>query len=213
VTSLNADTNATDAFNELYSFMREFGSESERAFVILVSSRIDILLQHLLCDSLLAHTGSSDELFDGDAPLSSFHAKIQLAYRMGLIDSDLTRALNIVRRIRNSFAHELSGASLKTGPYQDRVRELISPFRKTWIVRYFNDGHFLPKNIGTDSEFAVVLSLIISRLQWAILHTNRPSATHLPVRLINPYWLDPKNDPTPKPPDQASPTQLVAADN
>src|SRR5438270_10281747 len=49
--------------------------------------------------------------------------------------SDTSRALHLIRRIRNSFAHEVSGAKLDSGPHRDRIRELAAPFVKTYTYR------------------------------------------------------------------------------
>lgn len=49
-----------------------------------------------------------DLLFDGpQAPLGTFSAKIEFAYRMGLWTEDIKKSLNIIRRIRNQFAHKI----------------------------------------------------------------------------------------------------------
>ena len=45
------------------------------------------------------------KLFEGYGPLGSFAAKIDLAYCMGHIPSELRRRLQAIRDIRNEFAH------------------------------------------------------------------------------------------------------------
>ena len=92
-----------DAFGAL---IEEFKKESDRAAVILEVARLDILLYQLLVSVLLPSVTKDDVLFDGEGPLSTFNAKIDLAYRLGLIDDKFAHALHMVRKIRNSFAHE-----------------------------------------------------------------------------------------------------------
>jgi len=45
------------------------------------------------------------ELTDDRAPLGTFSAKIIMAYALGLIDNDTRQNLDVVRHIRNAFAH------------------------------------------------------------------------------------------------------------
>ena len=79
-------------------FAEEFGGETDRAAVILGAAKLDILLYHLIQKTLLPNTSSNDELLDGDAPISTFSSRINLAFRLGLIDPELTRALHLVKK-------------------------------------------------------------------------------------------------------------------
>ena len=120
---------ATDLGYESYkAFAAELSVENDRSAVILGAARLDIGLRHLLEHVLAPNTSTRDELLDNDGPLSSFSARIQMSFRLGLITADFVRALNLVRKIRNDFAHEASGASLTSGAHHDRVRELSRPF-------------------------------------------------------------------------------------
>lgn len=56
------------------------------------------------------------------SPLSIFSAKIHLCYRMGLIDSAIARTLHLIIKIRNNFAHEVTGCKLDSGSHRDRVK-------------------------------------------------------------------------------------------
>jgi DNA-binding MltR family transcriptional regulator len=46
-----------------------------------------------------------DSLFEGYGPLSSFKAKIDVAFAFGIVDSTIYRKLNAIRKVRNLFAH------------------------------------------------------------------------------------------------------------
>lgn len=110
-------------------FMNEFVAESDRAAVVLGAAKIDSLLYALLDLHLLPCTGD-DDLLDGDSPLATFSAKIKLCYRLGLIDAHFAKMLHVLRKLRNSFAHEVSHSSLKSGSARDRVLSLSEPFAK-----------------------------------------------------------------------------------
>lgn len=103
----------------------EFDKESDRAAVILVASLIDECLAGLLKSYLVPIAQSQDSLFDSaTAPLSTFSAKIDFSHRLGLVSAKLCRDIHLIRRIRNSFAHDIYGCTFQNGPVRARVDEL-----------------------------------------------------------------------------------------
>ena len=113
-------------FEEFRAFVMDLIGESDRAAVILGVAKIDTQLYQILQKVLVPCASGRDELLDGDSPLSSFHSRIHLIYRLGLIDRQFAWALHSIRKIRNAFAHELAGVNLVTGPQRDRIRELAA---------------------------------------------------------------------------------------
>jgi len=187
----------TKAFNE---FVKEFREESDRAAVILGVAKLDLLLYQILIKILFPNTSSNDDLFDGDAPLSTFSAKIHLCHRMGVIDSELTRALDLIRKIRNSFAHEVTGCDLDSGSHKDRVKELIAPFE-------IYDGFERMKKIGFSSQssysvyFRTALAVIVLRLE-GIFNIVEPWYEE-PFTLIPEHWLETKSSESSKKDDKS----------
>ncbi len=156
-------------------FAEEFGGETDRAAVVLGAAKLDTLLYHLIQKSLLPNTSSNDELLDGDAPISTFSSRINMAFRLGLIDPELTRALHLVKRIRNIFAHELSKSSLNSGVHKDRIDELVGPLAK-------HEGFkFLTKKFFKDSHDAATLF----RSAVAFICLRLMGACERAVRLTN----------------------------
>ena len=111
----------------LDSFIKGLTNERDRATVILVAAKLDLILFQILQKHFIPVPGSKDELLEIDGPLGNFGPKINMAYRLGLIDASFSHSLHLIRRIRNSFAHEVEGCTLNSGAHRDRVRELISP--------------------------------------------------------------------------------------
>jgi len=104
---------------------REFENESDRACVILGAALLDSALETLLRSFLLPSTSADDPLFDGaNACLSTYSARIEMAFRLGLIDPALARGLHLVRRIRNDFAHNVAGCTFKDSVVVGRLTEL-----------------------------------------------------------------------------------------
>lgn len=141
-------------------FITEFMTESDRAAVILGAAKLDLLLYQLLTKYFVPSPSSKDELLDGDSPLGTFSSKIHLAYRLGLIGADFTRALHMIRKIRNSFAHEVAECNLNSGAHRDRVKELIAPFQH---LKVFKEGLKVEEKAhsltGASAEFRVALGL------------------------------------------------------
>lgn len=179
-----------DLRNDFKKFIDEFKNESDRAAVILGAAKLDIQLYQLLVKHLRTPASSNDELFDGDAPLGSFSAKINMAYRLGLIDEEFTRALHLIRRIRNSFAHEVSGTSLESGGHKDRIRELSIQLKQ---YDDFDESRkaFFGDITGSGIDFRMVLALAVLRLEVAVEHCH--SVTIMGkngVTLLPPKWLE-----------------------
>ena len=145
-------------------FVNEFSSESDRAAVVLGAAKLDLVLYQLLQAFLLPSGHGKDELLDGDSALGTFSAKINIAHRLGLIDAAYARSLHMVRKIRNAFAHEVSGCSLTIGAHSDRVRELSLPFRHFGFYPILKN-EFFPDKEGSGADFRTTLAIMVVRLE------------------------------------------------
>jgi len=156
-------------FEGFKAFVEEFAGETDRAAVILGAAKLDTLLYQLLGKVLVPYPSGQDDLLDGDSPLSTFSSRINAAYRLGLIDAQFCRALHLIRRIRNAFAHELSGSTLDSGPHRDRVKELVLPYKGLPFVQEFGKRYFKGKKPGPSADFGIILAIMIFRLDYASL--------------------------------------------
>lgn len=87
------------------TFVSQFHKETDRAAGILAGSFVECSLRDFLL-AFLINDAAVCELFDGPyAPLSTFSARAKLCFAMGLISKGFLRNLDIVREIRNHFAH------------------------------------------------------------------------------------------------------------
>ena len=59
------------------------------------------------------------DLFDGDRPLATFSARINLAFAIGYIPLNAYSDLNLLRKIRNHFAHSAEQVSFEDGRIRD----------------------------------------------------------------------------------------------
>jgi len=140
---------------------KQFSDESDRACVILAAALLDSALETLLKTQLLPASSGEDPLFDGpNAPLASFSARIEMALRLGMIDSGFARSLHLVRRIRNDFAHNVTGCTFADSSVMGRLTELR---RATGLPEHAPDiRRGLPA--GPRGDF----QMIVGWMQWAL---------------------------------------------
>jgi hypothetical protein len=175
---------------QFWDFMKEFLPETDRAAVVLAAARVDFTLKDILQNSLVSSPAQSDDLFGRGGPIASFSAKIDLAHRLGLIDNTFAKALHLLRRMRNDFAHQPGGSTLQMSPNSDRLREFLHPFR---VLKEFVE---FPRPGPPDSdktpgsEFRAAVASILIRLD--VLRSARPNVTYYaPIGLEGPT-VDPK---------------------
>ena len=173
---------------EFMTFLYEFRDETDRAAVILGAARLDLLLYQLLIKFLLPNPTATDDLFEYEGPLSSLSAKTNLTLRLGLIDASLAHALHLIRRIRNSFAHETTGCKLDSGAHKDRVKELILPLEEFDRYGELRKG-FSDKIPASSADFRTALAVVAVRLDHALKNTNLLAPPESPLSLIPPHWF------------------------
>lgn len=180
-----------DAILETYKqFIFEFSKETDRAAVILGVAKLDIALRDLLGKVLKTNTGTTDELFDNEGPLSTFSAKINLAFRLGLLDEDFVYSLKLIKKIRNDFAHEVHSGKLSGSGHQDRIKLLLLKFNETKD----NFDNFIKILFGETEmdiakQFKAILGVLIARIEKTdkfkpIYQLNQP------LSMVPELWLE-----------------------
>ena len=145
--------------------------ESDRGCVIFSAALLDEGLEMLIracCHADITSIKSSvDPLFQTYAPLSTFSGKIQLCYAFRLIPKVLRDNLELVRRMRNDFAHDYGPIDFNDPKCRQRFDEFIGPFkeRETEVKRYPFGRQFLTKNEATERlAFSLKIAHIIGTL-------------------------------------------------
>lgn len=106
-------------------FFRELQSESDRGAAIIASAWIENLLERKLKTVFTkGNSKSRNRLFESQA-FSAFHSKALAAHCLGWIDTDIFHDIELVRKIRNRFAHEFHGIDLES----PGIRELVEEFK------------------------------------------------------------------------------------
>jgi hypothetical protein len=93
--------------NDSNAFFKELVTESDRAAAVLGAAKLDAQLFVILKPLFVEDDKLTANLLDR----SPFSRKIDLAYCVGLIPEVDFKTLQVIRNIRNLFAHELQGLS------------------------------------------------------------------------------------------------------
>lgn len=115
--------NRRELLRDNHEVIEAYQKESDRSAAILASSFLEEVLGETI-RSFLVEDKSVDDLFKGYSPLSTLSSKIDFAYALGLITKEMKQDLDIVRKIRNHFAHNWKDASFNTSPVSDFCRNL-----------------------------------------------------------------------------------------
>ena len=86
--------------------MQEINHGSERSVVLVIGAVIEDRLQSAI-EQLLTHLTEDEKVdfFGENGPAGDFASRIKISYAMGAIPKWMRDDINIIREIRNAFAH------------------------------------------------------------------------------------------------------------
>lgn len=90
------------AFTELH---KEWFDESPRGVVLTAAAYMDDRLEEILKAFFIENDGAKELTTGFNAPLGSFSTRTSAAYALGLISEAEYEKINMLRKIRNKFAH------------------------------------------------------------------------------------------------------------
>jgi len=112
--------------NHFLALQEQLRGETDRGAVIVAAALLEDALEQMLSVRLLPSPERDDELFSGPyAPLGNFSAKIDFAYRVGLIRQGVRSSLHLLRKLRNHFAHSAAVGGFEAQAVRSRLRELF----------------------------------------------------------------------------------------
>lgn len=149
---------------DIKGFLEEFQGETDRAAAVLGAAYLDECLRQLIASFLIDDSKKVDELLEGPlAPLGSFASRISVSYCMGLISEDEYHDLQIIREIRNAFAHGLHGLSFSESWVRGKCSEL-----RLWKLA----SEWLRLDTAR-SQFTVTTSALLMQLKLRTLRQER----------------------------------------
>jgi hypothetical protein len=120
----------TDA--EIKIFMEELKKQTDRGVGIVAAAVIEDALEFAIKRRLVVLSNTrAEELFGRMRPLSSLSAKIELGFALGLYDDNLRKPLNMLRGVRNEFAHNMEATSFDF----PEIAKLINAARSSFVPK------------------------------------------------------------------------------
>jgi DNA-binding MltR family transcriptional regulator len=105
--------------------MEEIKHTSDRTAAIVLSAWVEQNLEMKIIAALPRRDEETvKKLQERDSALSGFYSKIHLAFALGLIDEETRDNLDVIRRIRNVFAHAAVFVTFQTPEIAKEIEKL-----------------------------------------------------------------------------------------
>jgi hypothetical protein len=113
--------------DDLAPIMAELKTQPDRSAAIIAGSLLERILESAIVARLRPLLpGQRRALFGAMGPLSTFSAKIELGFLLGLYAEPAHKNLNMIRVVRNTFAHEFDALSFD---HPDILKAITDPSR------------------------------------------------------------------------------------
>jgi hypothetical protein len=122
--------------NDLWATVRTARTTitDDHSFILIVGAAVEQALEIALATHFVLDEEMTKRLFDDElnGPLSNFAAKIKIAYALGIFDKPLKEELDLIRHIRNSFAHSKETLTFLSPDIINACSQLWIP--KRWFL-------------------------------------------------------------------------------
>ncbi len=132
--------------------------EGDRGCVLVAAALLEEAIELHLRARLVPPPGKSDELITSSAvaPISSFSAKIDLGYRVGLFPENERAIYHQLRKLRNECAHSTTEQDFSQTTFKTRIKNMIAASSGVWEVMRARFGPLLGEHQAPDSVDAFV---------------------------------------------------------
>lgn len=110
-----------DIFDDFNKFTKILSSENDRGAALCSGGFIEKSLEAILKAFMVDNKSTQDIIEGFSAPIGTWSAKMKLAHSLGLIDDEMYSRLNLIRKIRNEFAHTWEVVSFE----KQNIRQLL----------------------------------------------------------------------------------------
>lgn len=164
IRDFKAMTKGALTFDDVVALESEMYGENDRATIVMSTVIVESALEVFVKDKLRPTINSDDNrlLFDYVGPLGTFSSKTLIAYAFNFFGPETRHDLDLIRTLRNGFAHSRRSFGFTTPEVATLCAELKSP---EW------DGASMPLDYlrKTPAEGLVeVLSVTGPRNRWII---------------------------------------------
>lgn len=147
---------------KITSFRQVLIEESDRGCALMAVAFIDELLIELLKAYFIEDEALTKRLLSSSGSLSSFSSRIDMAYALGLMSKNIVHDLNILRKIRNDFAHVSKPLTFEEDGLRSRCFALaVMPF---------------PKGLKARSRFCRSMVVAANEIEFARLDLTKCQA-------------------------------------
>lgn len=126
---------------ELQHFSHMAFHESERGLILIVTADLDEKLKNILNSYLEPSRVSDDNIFKHHGALGNFSNRIEMVYRLGIIDASFANAIDSLRKSRNLMAHELDH-TLDKSPHIDHINNSLVQIEKSNHLKNIVDASY-----------------------------------------------------------------------
>jgi hypothetical protein len=113
---------------DILDFSKEVGAiDDNRGAAILLGTHLEGVLQFALINRLKIKPKRWKDVFGYDAPMGTFDRKVRVAHAIGMITDETRSTLDVIRSVRNAFAHSLIPISFSTPEVADACSLLKVP--------------------------------------------------------------------------------------
>jgi len=115
-----------DHAEDLARFIEELKAETDRGLPLVGTALIDEKLRETLKAFFTNGKSSNKLLNDANAPLGTFSSRLEACKALALIDDYEYSEINLLRKVRNEFAHAKHGISFKSEKIEGFCSTLVS---------------------------------------------------------------------------------------
>ena len=119
-------TGSSKALNNVIDFRNNLSKESDRGVALMGTAYIDDRLAVLLKAYFVDDKKVIKLMFDFTGPLGTFSSRLNMAYSLGLMSKNIYTDCNILKKIRNDFAHVPSPINFDDEPIKSRCHALVT---------------------------------------------------------------------------------------
>ncbi|MGB6306438.1 MAG: hypothetical protein WBF89_01505 [Steroidobacteraceae bacterium] len=110
---------------ETEAVVGDLDDESDRTAILVAATAIEDALEQALMQRMPALATDNDarvKVFGPEGTISTYSAKILIAYAIGILDRKARKEIDVVRHIRNACAHSRKSLSLQTPALADAIK-------------------------------------------------------------------------------------------
>ncbi len=151
-------------------FFEACNRESDRGLALVAAEFMDITLEKLLLARFASGIKQRPKLvkllFEGFGPLSTFSARIGVSYAFDLLEDWMASDLDLIRRIRNEFAHSLESKTFR----DPEITRMVDQF--ACITKLTKNIEHLKEDLSSKQGGPQALSIQMSRIKFSMVSTR-----------------------------------------